>query len=66
VLRLRDIGEPLDLGRNLGQPVKLRGSQKPLGRVIGVGSWGSVGGSDISGILFLINLLSRIRSGTNK
>ena len=37
-----DIGEPLDLGRHLGQPVKLGGGQQPLGggdrgRQLGVG-----------------------------
>ena len=38
-----DVGEPLDLGRDLGQPVKLGGGQQPLGRgdrgrQLGVGS----------------------------
>ena len=28
---IADIGEPLDLGRDVGQPVKLGGGQKPLG-----------------------------------
>ena len=27
-----DIGEPLDLGRHVGEPVKLGGGQQPLGR----------------------------------
>jgi hypothetical protein len=33
---IADIGEPLDLGRDLGEPVKLGGGQKALGR----GDWG--------------------------
>jgi hypothetical protein len=42
-----DIGEPLDLRRDLGEAVKLGGGQQPLGR----GDWGrqlgSVRGSDM-------------------
>jgi hypothetical protein len=28
---IADVGEPLDLGRHVGQPVKLGGGQKPVG-----------------------------------
>ena len=38
-LRIAEIGEPLDLGRHVGEPVKLDGSQRP------------VGGSDLGGNL---------------
>lgn len=30
-LRIAEIGEPLDLGRHVGEPVKLAGTQQPIG-----------------------------------
>ena len=53
-----DVGEPLDLGQDFGQPAKFRSGQEP----IGVGSWGPVEGRAWL-ILLLKNLSSILNSG---